>query len=41
MAGEALHLMKEKNVSSVPVVAGNKVVGTIMLRFIVDAGIIL
>lgn len=41
MAVEALRLMKEKNVSAVPVVVGNKVVGTIMLRFIVDAGIIL
>lgn len=41
MAIEALRLMKEKNVSAVPVVVGNKAVGTIMLRFIVDAGIIL
>lgn len=41
MAVEALYLMKEKNVSALPVVVGNKAVGTIMLRSIVDAGIIL
>ena len=41
MAVEALNLMKKKNISGVPVVAENKVIGTIMLRAIVDAGIIL
>lgn len=41
MAVEALNLMKEKNISAVPVVVENRVIGTIMLRTIVDAGIIL
>ena len=40
MAIEALQMMKEKNISALPVLDGNRVVGTIRLQSIIQAGIV-
>lgn len=40
LAVEALNIMKEKNISCIPVVYGQKVIGTIRLQNIIRAGIV-
>lgn len=40
MAIEALQMMKEKNINALPVLDGNRVVGTIRLQSIIQAGIV-
>lgn len=40
LAVEALKVMKEKNISCLPILDGEKIVGTIRLQDIIGAGII-
>jgi arabinose-5-phosphate isomerase len=40
LAVEALNLLKKKNISCIPVLDGDKVVGTIRLQDIIGVGIV-